>query len=148
MPSLWEPRPSLLSSLPPSISDAPGPWAPPPPSGGEFLGRRPLATRVELLLFGHGEALEPQRVVELDLNHRSADHWHVEVEGVGLGCCYGYRVFGPLQAGGHGFNPSKVLLDPCARAITGWRGYQRAAAVGAAPNTGSCLKGVVTDRDP
>ena len=54
---------------------------------------------------------------------------------------------GPLQPGGHGFNPSKVLLDPCARAIAGWGGYRRAAAVGAAPNTASCLKGVVTERE-
>ena len=107
----------------------------------------PLATRVELLLFAHPEASEPYRVVELDQRHRSGDHWHVEVEDLGLGCCYGYRVFGPLQPGGHGFNPSKVLLDPCARAIAGWQGYQRGSAVGGAPNTASCLKGVVTERD-
>jgi hypothetical protein len=90
-----------------------------------------MATRVELLLFAHGEAREPQRVVELSSEHRAGDHWHVEVEGVGLGSCYGYRVYGPLQPGGHSFNPSKVLLDPCARAIAGWQGYQRGAAVGA-----------------
>jgi glycogen operon protein len=71
----------------------------------------------------------------------------VEVLGVGLGCCYCYRVFGPLQPGGHGFNPSKVLLDPCARAITGWDVYERLQAVGAIPNTATCLKGVVTERD-
>ncbi|MEX1323184.1 MAG: alpha-amylase family glycosyl hydrolase, partial [Synechococcaceae cyanobacterium] len=59
----------------------------------------------------------------------------------------GYRVYGPLQAGGHSFNPSKVLLDPCARAIAGWGSYRRDAAVGAVPNTGCCLKGVVTERD-
>ena len=149
LPSLWVPRPSLLSSLPPIHLGRPWPLgATPTQRGVNFSVVAPLATRVELLLFGHGEALEPQRVVELDLHHRTADHWHVEVEGVGLGCCYGYRVFGPLQPGGHGFNPSKVLLDPCARAIAGWQGYQRGAAVGAAPNTAACLKGVVTDRDP
>jgi glycogen operon protein len=103
---------------------------------------------VELLLFADGSAAEPQRVIELDGQHRSNDHWHVEVEGVGIGCCYAYRVFGPLLPGGHGFNPSKVLLDPCARAIGGWDVYQRGAAVGAAPNTHCCLKGVVTERDP
>jgi isoamylase len=126
------------------------PW----PLGASLTGRgvnfsvvAPLATRLELLLFAHGEAGEPSQVIELDQRHRSADHWHVEVEGIGIGQCYGYRVFGPLQPGGHGFNPSKVLLDPCARAIAGWRRYQRGAAVGAAPNTGCCLKGVVTERD-
>lgn len=115
--------------------------------GVNFSVVAPLATRLELLLFAHGEAGEPSQVIELDQRHRSADHWHVEVEGIGIGQCYGYRVFGPLQPGGHGFNPSKVLLDPCARAIAGWEGYQRGAAVGAAPNTSCCLKGVVTERD-
>jgi glycogen operon protein len=111
------------------------------PAGVNFSVVAPLATRVELLLFADGRASEPQQVIELDGRHRSGDHWHVEVEGVGLGCCYGYRVFGPLQSGGHGFNPSKVLLDPCARAIGGWDVYERGAAVGAIPNTASCLKG-------
>ena len=54
----------------------------------------PLATRIELLLFADGEASEPARVVGLDQRHRSADHWHVEVDGLGLGSCYGYRHLG------------------------------------------------------
>ena len=116
--------------------------------GVNFSVVAPLATRLELLLFSDGEADEPERVIHLGGRHRSADHWHVEVEGIGGGTCYGYRAFGPLQPGGHGFNPSKVLLDPCARAIAGWKGYRRGAAVGAAPNTAHCLKGVVTERDP
>jgi glycogen operon protein len=126
------------------------PW----PLGASLTGRgvnfsvvAPLATRLELLLFDDGDATEPRQVIGLDLRHRSADHWHVEVEGIGIGCCYGYRVFGPLQPGGHSFNPSKVLLDPCARAIAGWRSYRRGAAVGSVPNTACCLKGVVTERD-
>jgi glycogen operon protein len=106
-----------------------------------------MATRVELLIFPAGNAAEPDQVVELDHHHRSGDIWHVEVQGLGIGCCYAYRVFGPLQPGRHGFNPSKLLLDPCARAITGWDVYRRADAVGAVPNTASCLKGVVTERD-
>jgi glycogen operon protein len=40
-----------------------------------------------------------------------------------------------------------VLLDPCARTISGWDGYERGKAVGATPNTSCCLKGVVTERD-
>ena len=115
--------------------------------GVNFALVAPLATRVELLLFASGDAPEPQQVVELDHRHRSGDIWHVEVEGVGIGCCYAYRVFGPLQPGRHGFNPSKLLLDPCARAVTGWNVYRRVDAIGAMPNTASCLKGVVTERD-
>ncbi len=126
------------------------PWplgAAPTARGVNFSVVAPLATRVELLLFAHGNAPEPFRILALDSRHRSGDHWHVEVEGIGIGCCYGYRVFGALQPGGHGFNPSKVLLDPCARAISGWEVYRRDDAIGAIPNTGSCLKGVVTERD-
>ena len=88
--------------------------------GVNFSVVAPLATRVELLLFTDGDAADPFRIIQLDARHRSGDHWHVEVVGVGIGCCYGYRVYGPLQPGAHGFNPSKVLLDPCARAISGW----------------------------
>ncbi|MEN9495939.1 MAG: glycogen-debranching protein [Synechococcaceae bacterium WB4_1_0192] len=117
------------------------------PRGVNFSLVAPLASRVELLLFAAGDAPEPMQVVELHNGHRSGDHWHVEVEGIGIGCCYAYRVFGPLQPGRHGFNPSKLLLDPCARAISGWNVYRRAEALGATPNTASCLKGVVTERD-
>ncbi|MEN9860929.1 MAG: hypothetical protein RLZZ515_1411, partial [Cyanobacteriota bacterium] len=116
-------------------------------TGVNFSLAAPMATRVELLIFPAGNAAEPDQVVELDHHHRSGDIWHVEVQGLGIGCCYAYRVFGPLQPGRHGFNPSKLLLDPCARAITGWDVYRRADAVGAVPNTASCLKGVVTERD-
>ena len=95
------------------------------PRGVNFSLAAPLATRVELLLFASGSAPEPMQVVDLDgHHHRSGEHWHVEVEGIGIGCCYAYRVFGPLQPGRHGFNPSKLLLDPCARAITGWDVYR------------------------
>jgi len=115
--------------------------------GVNFSLVAPRATRVELLLFAHGAAREPNRVIKLGPRHRSGDHWHVEVPGIGLGCCYGYRVFGPLHPGAHGFNPSKVLLDPCARAVAGWSVYERGKAVGAVPNAACCLKGVVTERD-
>ena len=107
----------------------------------------PSASRIELLLFRDGNASEPEQTIELSSSHRSGDVWHVEVEGVGIGCCYAYRVFGPLQPGNHGYNPSKLLLDPCARAITGWDVYSRVDALGGMPNTAKCLKGVVTERD-
>ncbi|MCP9848845.1 glycogen-debranching protein [Cyanobium sp. Morenito 9A2] len=116
-------------------------------AGVNFSVVAPRATRVELLLFDGGDALEPSRVIALDGRHRSGDHWHVEVPGIGVGTRYGYRVFGPLLPGQHCFDPSKVLLDPCARAIDGWQVYRRADAAGLAPNTASCLKGVVTERD-
>ncbi len=116
--------------------------------GVNFVLAAPGADRVELLLYSNGNDRSPERVIELDGRcHRSGDYWHVEVEGVGEGCCYGYRVFGPLAPGGHGFQPSKVLLDPAARAISGWDVYDRVLATGPSPNAHACLKAVVCERD-
>ena len=116
--------------------------------GVNFVLAAPGADRIELLLYSNGNDRSPERVIELDgRRHRSGDYWHVEVEGVGEGCCYGYRVFGPLAPGGHGFQPSKVLLDPAARAISGWDVYDRVLATGPSPNAHTCLKAVVCERD-
>ena len=116
--------------------------------GVNFVLAAPGADRIELLLYSNGNDRSPERVIELDgRRHRSGDYWHVEVEGVGEGCCYGYRVFGPLAPGGHGFQPSKVLLDPAARAISGWDVYDRVLAIGPSPNAHACLKAVVCERD-
>ena len=116
--------------------------------GVNFVLAAPGADRLELLLYSNGNDRSPERVIELDgRRHRSGDYWHVEVEGVGEGCCYGYRVFGPLAPGGHGFQPSKVLLDPAARAISGWDVYDRVLATGPSPNAHACLKAVVCERD-
>ncbi len=118
------------------------------PRGVNFSVAAPAADRIELLIFPAASAPTPERVIELDARrHRSGDYWHVELEGVGEGCCYGYRVFGPLAPGGHGFQPAKVLVDPAARAISGWDVYDRVLATGPTPNTHACLKGVVTERD-
>ena len=116
--------------------------------GVNFVLASPAANRVELVLYANGSERSPERVIELDARrHRSGDYWHVEVEGLGEGCCYGYRVFGPLAPGGHGFRPSKVLVDPAARAISGWDVYDRVLATGPSPNAHCCLKSVVCERD-
>ena len=91
--------------------------------GVNFSVAAPDATKVELLLFASGSSAEPDQIIGLDDCHRSGDYWHVEVPGVGIGCCYGYRVHGPVSSAGAGFHPTKVLLDPCARAISGWDVY-------------------------
>jgi isoamylase len=116
--------------------------------GVNFSIAAPAADRMELLLFKNGRAHTPHQVFELDSRkHRSGDYWHIEVEGLGLGCCYGYRAFGPLAPGAHGFRPSKVLLDPAARGICGWDVYDRPLATGPSTNAHACLKAVVTERD-
>jgi isoamylase len=76
------------------------------------------AEGVELCLFEAPEGKsETTRI-------RIADHtdqvWHVYLPEVRPGQLYGYRVYGPYEPGkGHRFNPSKLLIDPYAKAISG-----------------------------
>jgi len=77
--------------------------------------------------------------------------WSGYLPGCGPGQRYGYRVHGPWQpAGGQRFNPSKLLIDPYARALDGvfeWSGavfdYDLSTLNGAGP-----LKPNQTDSAP
>jgi isoamylase len=73
------------------------------------------AERVELCLYDDDGT---ERRVEL--RERTAYNWHGYLPLVGPGQRYGYRVHGPYAPHeGHRFNPSKLLLDPYAKAIEG-----------------------------
>ncbi|MFV0434162.1 MAG: glycogen debranching protein GlgX [Leucobacter sp.] len=75
----------------------------------------PEATRVEFCLFGEGSAAAEERIA---LPYRDGDIWHAHLAGVGTGSRYGLRADGPHNpAEGLRFNPSKLLIDPYARAI-------------------------------
>jgi glycogen debranching enzyme GlgX len=101
-------------ALGPSEGTAPRLGAVVQSDGTTFTLWAPAAERVELALIGDGGS---QR--NLDLAH-SGDFWTGFVPGVGAGQRYGYRVHGPFDPS-HGlrFNPSKLLLDPYARAVDG-----------------------------
>ena len=85
-------------------------------AGVEFRLRSRNAERVELCLFedaaGRGERRHAMA--------RHGDLWRLRLDGLGPGALYGYRVHGPY-APQHGlfFNPSKLLIDPYALAVTG-----------------------------
>jgi glycogen operon protein len=54
------------------------------------------------------------------MTERSHQVWHVYLPGIKPGQLYGYRVHGPYEPkNGHRFNPSKLLIDPYAKAIAG-----------------------------
>jgi isoamylase len=73
------------------------------------------AERVELCLFDDGD-----RETRVELRERTAMNWHVYLPGVGPGQRYAYRVHGAYAPReGHRFNPSKLLIDPYAKAIEG-----------------------------
>jgi isoamylase len=84
-------------------------------SGTNFGLFSEVAERVELCLFD--EAGIETRV---DLTERDAFVWHGYLQNIGPGQRYGYRVHGPYEPEhGHRCNPSKLLLDPYAKAVDG-----------------------------
>ncbi len=94
------------------------------------------AGRVRLELFDRPEDAVPARAIDLDsaLN-RTGDVWHVWVEGIGSGQLYAYRVDGPYEPGeGHRFNFNRLLLDPCATAISRLPPWDFASARGYDPS--------------
>jgi isoamylase len=76
------------------------------------------AEKVELCLFDNPDAMQESERIELT---EQTDYvWHCYIPGVQPGQLYGYRVHGPNNpALGQRFNPSKLLLDPYAKAISG-----------------------------
>ena len=50
------------------------------------------------------------------MRNRSGDYWHVEIEGLAEGTLYGYKV----SIDGQKAAKDHIVLDPCARAITGY----------------------------
>src|SRR6516162_6885801 len=74
------------------------------------------ATKVELCLFDDAEATaEKERIV---LPERTDEVWHCYLPDARPEQLYGYRVHGPYEpAQGKRFNPTKLLLDPYAKAI-------------------------------
>lgn len=76
------------------------------------------ATAVELCLFDH-EHLD-QESHRIRMEECTDLVWHVYLPEIRPGQLYGYRVHGPYEPhAGQRFNPSKLLIDPYAKALTG-----------------------------
>jgi isoamylase len=84
-------------------------------SGTNFALFSEVAERVELCLFD-----ETGNETKVDLRERDAFVWHGYLPNIGPGQRYGFRVHGPYDPdNGHRCNPSKLLLDPYAKAVDG-----------------------------
>ncbi|GAB3057728.1 glycogen debranching protein GlgX [Sediminivirga luteola] len=84
-------------------------------SGTNFALFSEVADKVELCLFDDDGAETRIELTEVD-----AFVWHCYLPDVGPGQHYGYRVHGPYDpANGKRCDPSKLLLDPYAKAISG-----------------------------
>jgi glycogen operon protein len=77
-----------------------------------------VATRVEVCLY---DSADPMRETErFDLIESTGHVFHGYVPGLGPGQLYGLRVHGPYEPDrGHRCNPSKLLVDPYAKALAG-----------------------------
>ena len=87
--------------------------------GVNFVLSSAAAERVELCLFDRATRAPRGSVA---LPKRTGDNWHgfLPATLVRPGDLYAYRVHGPYAPErGLRFNPAKLLLDPCARAVTG-----------------------------
>ena len=83
--------------------------------GTNFAIFSEVADRIELCLFDENGKEE-----RVDLPERNGLIWHGYLPRVGPGQRYGYRVHGPYEpAAGLRCNPTKLLLDPYAKAIDG-----------------------------
>ncbi len=90
------------------------------------------AERVELCLFD-----EDDNETRIEVEERTAFNWHCYLPGIGPGQRYGYRVHGPYDPlAGHRFNPSKLLIDPYAKAIDGRVEWKLANTLGYVPQDG------------
>ncbi|WP_338661358.1 glycogen debranching protein GlgX [Pararoseomonas sp. SCSIO 73927] len=75
------------------------------------------AERIELVVFNANGRRE---VARYDLPECTDEVWHGYLPEAGPGTVYGYRAHGPYEPNrGHRFNPTKLLLDPYAKQITG-----------------------------
>ena len=113
------------------------------PHGVNFSIAAPHATNVELLIFKNEDDDYPKETISLIQRNRSGDYWHVEIEGLTEGTLYGYKV----SLDENITSQEHIVLDPCARAITGWKKYTRNQEKKVDKSYSHCLKGVVTRRD-
>ena len=86
-------------------------------SGVNFALFSAHASRVELCIFDAEGRREIERIT---LPEYTDEVFHGYLPEGYPGLLYGYRVHGPYEpTAGHRFNPSKLLIDPSAKAITG-----------------------------
>jgi isoamylase len=84
-------------------------------TGVNFALFSEVASKVELCLISEDGEETCIELIEVDGNV-----WHAYLPRVQPGQRYGYRVYGPHEPNkGHRCNPSKFLLDPYAKAISG-----------------------------
>jgi len=117
------------------------------PEGVNFCVYSSTCSGLELLLFNSAQDSKPVQTIAFDPHHhRSVHYWHLFVPGLRAGQIYAYRAYGEFAPErGLRFDPTKLLLDPYAKAIVGLETYRREAAMQPGDNVAQALKCVVVD---
>ena len=103
------------------------------------------ATQVELLLFEHEDSDEPFQIIALDPRvNRTFFFWHVLVEDLPDGLCYGWRIDGPSDTRDSGcrHDADKLLLDPWCTTVSD-RLWDRAAACRPGSNLATAMRSLL-----
>jgi isoamylase len=106
------------------------------------------ATDMDLVLFP-SSTVPRVTFIKLDpaVNH-TYSYWHAFVPDIKPGQEYAFRAYGPNDPSrGLRFDSQKLLLDPYAKAISGWDRYDAAAASKPGGNAERALRSVVIDSE-
>ena len=104
------------------------------------------AVLVEILIFEDKNSTKPKSIYALNEKFKSGPYWHAEIEGLGEGTIYAYRIHQKSNGINRDYS-KKVLIDPCSRGITGWENYKREKSADKSDNLNCCLKSVVCDKE-
>ena len=115
-PDVWTDQPAERDVWPGQHQPLGATWS---EESTNFAVYAPEATSVQVCLFDEDESgSDVER--RCALTEQTLGIWHGAIPGIPRGQRYGYRADGPWDPDqGHRFNPSKLLLDPYARAISG-----------------------------
>lgn len=104
---------------------------------------------IELLLFESAESPRPFVTYKLSPEkNRTTNYWHIFLEGCKPNQVYAYRAHGIFAPdSGLFFDAEKVLLDPYARGVVGWKQYNRDKASQPGDNCETSLRSVVLKTD-
>jgi glycogen operon protein len=87
------------------------------PDGVNFALLCRHGTSVSLVLYSLDRTETLAEIPLHPLSNRTGDHWHIHIGGLPTAFCYGWRVDGP-RGKFHRYDPSRVLFDPAATAIS------------------------------
>jgi glycogen operon protein len=105
------------------------------------------AQYLELLLFETEASPRPFATYTLTPEkNRTANYWHIFLEGALEGQVYAYRAYGEFDPGsGLRFDANKVLLDPYSKGIVNWEKYSRETATIYGDNCEASLRSIVVN---